>query len=286
MGAGGKGSGPVLYSDVGKQARDLLQKGFSAGHMLMLSYLAPNGATVSTTATMLEGTVVGVMSCSLKRDAMQAEVSASNLCQITANTTYDEVIPGLKVSLSTAVPGAVNSGKTHLQYFHDRAALTATLNGFKAKPSMEVSANFGTSKLTLGGSLVYDPQSNRLIGSTAGLGFFSPDVSGALLVDPKNGKSVDLYCSQALNKKVAWACHLNHKLDRKLTTAMLGTSYKMDNFTTIKSRVDNHGMLAALLQYEPNPLINFGMYAEVNTKALKTTRPKVGFTLTVLAAAI
>lgn len=58
--------GPMLFSDVGKQAKDLVHKGFVGGHMLMFSCIGPRGAAITTTATIVQDITVGVVSASFQ----------------------------------------------------------------------------------------------------------------------------------------------------------------------------------------------------------------------------
>jgi len=53
--------GPALFSDVGKQAKDLVLKGFVGGHTLMLSCVGPRAATITTTATIVQDITVGIV---------------------------------------------------------------------------------------------------------------------------------------------------------------------------------------------------------------------------------
>eukprot|EP00246_Nothoceros_aenigmaticus_P015959 TRINITY_DN694_c0_g1_i3.p1 TRINITY_DN694_c0_g1~~TRINITY_DN694_c0_g1_i3.p1 ORF type:complete len:145 (+),score=18.38 TRINITY_DN694_c0_g1_i3:152-586(+) len=118
----------------------------------------------------------------------------------------------------------------------------------------------------------------------AGLGYVSSERSALLWFDPQSQKSVDAYGMQSLSPTTTVGVHLNHKLEKNLTTATLAASYKLDRLSTVKGRIDNYGIAVALLQYDPNPLASFGMYAEVDTKALTTAKPKIGLSLSLLGA--
>jgi len=70
------GGGPVLFGDVGRQAKDLVEKGFDVkGTRLMLSCLGPTaGSTITSTASITTAheekdmvTVMGVLSASFQR---------------------------------------------------------------------------------------------------------------------------------------------------------------------------------------------------------------------------
>ncbi|KAJ7527206.1 hypothetical protein O6H91_16G042300 [Diphasiastrum complanatum] len=274
---------PVFFTDLAKPAKDLLQKGFTLGHTICFSCLGPSGVTISTNATMVDGSMIGIITSSFKREGIKTDLSVTTLNQITASATYENLAPGLKASLTTTMPGAANVGKAQVQYQNDLAAVTATIQGLKSKPSFDCSATLGSESLHVGGSFMYDTEKNGLTGSTAGFGFLTKDASAALVIDPMSGKCIDAYCSQTINQRASWGCYLNHKWEKKLSTFTFGGSFKLDPFTTVKARMDNHGIVQTLLQHEPTPFISVGMLAQVDTTALQSTTPKVGFSLTVLA---
>jgi hypothetical protein len=75
----------------------------------------------------------------------------------------------LKVSLSTTVPDASRLGKAELVYRHRAAAFTTIVKGLKTTPTLELSANFGSDKLSAGASVVYDSQANVVSDVVAGV---------------------------------------------------------------------------------------------------------------------
>ena len=88
--------------------------------------------------------------------------------KITAETTYEDLAPGLKFSLSTAIPDGSQLGKAELVYRREAAAVTTTVKGLKTTPILECSANLGSEKFSVGGSAVYDTQTNVLSNMVAG----------------------------------------------------------------------------------------------------------------------
>lgn len=87
--------GPVLFGDVGRQAKDLVEKGFDVkGTRLMLSCLGPTaGSTITSTASITTAheekkdmvTVMGVLSASFQRGNTKHDFSFDT----TATQGYD-----------------------------------------------------------------------------------------------------------------------------------------------------------------------------------------------------
>ncbi|CAM6118143.1 unnamed protein product [Calypogeia fissa] len=275
---------PRSFADLGKQAKDLLYKGFSSGHMLMVSCVGPGGLVLSSTATVMQGSVIGMMSTTFSSAGIQSEISGSTLSQISASTTYENIAPGLKATLTTVLPGANELGKAQVHYQLNNAALDATVFGLKSKPMVQVSANVGSERLSLGGSAVYNTATREVTGTNLGLGYLRPDFSAGLLYDPFKENMLDAYLTHVVNPHTTIGGHVNYKLENQVTSTTFGGSHRIDLQTTVRARFDNSGVLAAVLEHQPNPFLTFGMYADVDTTNLQTRKPNIGLTVSILAA--
>jgi hypothetical protein len=97
-------------------------------------------------------------------------------------------------------------------------------------------------------------------------------------------KSVDVYVTRFLSPKCQVGANINRLQDKGLTAAKVAGSYIWDKHTIVKARFDDKGIVAGLLQYSPNPLITFSLFAELNSRDLKA-HPNVGLSLSLLAGA-
>ncbi|BBN15548.1 voltage-dependent anion channel protein 2 [Marchantia polymorpha subsp. ruderalis] len=274
---------PHQFADVGKQAKDLLYKGFSSGNMLMMSCVMPGGALLSTTATMFDGNVVGLMSTSFKSAGVQTELSGGTLNQITASSTYEDLAPGLKIALATALPGAEDIGKAQVQYQLNNAAFDATMIGLKSTPTLQFSANLGSERLSLGASALYNSETKEVSTLNTGIGYLRPDMSAAFFYDPLKDNAMDAYFTRHISPRAMLGGHLHFKVDKQVTAATLGGSLRMDAQSTIKAKWNNQGVLGALFEHQPNPFLTVGMYVDVDTFNLRR-QPNVGFCVSVLGS--
>ncbi|MCO5601691.1 hypothetical protein L7F22_055814 [Adiantum nelumboides] len=274
---------PLLFRDIGKKAKDLLLKGFTKGHMLFFSHITSTGATLSTSSIMSEGLMIGTVGSSFKAGLVKSDLSFSTLNQVTAETTYEDLAPGLKLCLSTTIPDAKSLGKAELIYQHDLAAFTALVKGFNTTPTLECSANLGSAKFSAGGSLSYDSANNLLVNSTAGLGYTASPFSLALLCDLSAEKTVNVYCLHEMSTNTSWALNVDFQHEKKIGNMAIGGLHKLDPQTSVKAKIDNSGLLSALIEHELKPLVTIGLCAEFNCRSLNKERPNIGLSITVLS---
>jgi hypothetical protein len=276
--------GPPLFADAGKAARDLVTKGFVAGHTLMLSSPGPRAATVTTTATIVQDVTVGIVMATFQEGNTTHNLSfATTGNQIqTQSTIANFGVAGLTAGVQTSFPGGEN-GKAHVTYQHDFAALHAKIHGFKAAPDLELSANLGSKRMFAGGSLLYNTETRNIGMTKAGVGFTNDEFTGTLVFDPLIEKSFDLYFTRFLSPRCQVGTHIHRLYEKGLTSAKVAGSYVYNSQTTLKGRFDDKGLVAGLLQFSPNSLVTFSLLAEVNSRDLKA-HPNVGLSLSYVAA--
>lgn len=135
----------------------------------------------------------------------------------------------------------------------------------------------------------------RMIGSSSyklflwwstGIGYDAKEFSGSFMVDPLIEKSFDVHVARSLSPICQVGAHIRHQTEKQLTSAKVAGSYQYDSQTILKGRLDEKGMVAALLQYSPSPpFATFSLLAEVNCRDLKQ-KPNIGLSFTVLGAAV
>jgi voltage-dependent anion channel protein 2 len=78
----------------------------------------------------------------------------------------------------------------------------------------------------------------------------------------------DLLKASYLHTKTTVAAEIAHKISKNENTFTVGGLYELDTITMLKTRMNNHGKLAALLQHEWRPKSLLTISGEVDTKAL------------------
>ena len=117
-----------------------------------------------------------------------------------------------------------------------------------------------------------------------GFGYAACPMSLCLLYNPKKGdKNLTLYYSHEVNPNLSLAMHVDYEQEARISNSEIGGSYKLDPQTSLKAKISNTGVISTLLEYEPKSLVTLGLSAEFNGKLLWSTKPKLGFNVTVLS---
>ncbi len=107
-------------------------------------------------------------------------------------------------------------------------------------------------------------------------------MSAAVLFDPLTDRYVDAYFSRVISPELQVGAILSHQMDQGFGSAKVGGSYHWDKQSTVKWRIDSHGMAAGLLQYTPNTRITFGLLTDINLKDLGA-KPQIGLSMSLKA---
>lgn len=87
------------------------------------------------------------------------------------------------------------------------------------------------------------------------------------------------YVHQLDHLKSAGVAEITRRFSSNENTFTIGASYAVDPLTVLKTRLNNHGKLGALLQHELKPKSVLTLSGEFDTKALEKN-PKLGLALT------
>lgn len=268
------GKGPGLFADIGKKAKDLLTKDYSQDQKFTITTQTDSGLIFTSTGLRKAGFHSSEIETKFQTQNITTEVKVDTNSKIFTTITADSVAPGVKTKLSLVVPD-YSSGKLELQYRHAHAGICTNV-GLNAVPVVEANGVLGTEGFAIGGEVAYDTSSGVLTKYSAGVGITKPDFSASLLLLEKGSVVKASYVhtvSPACNAVVG--AEIAHRLANKENTFTVGGSYMTDRLTTVKARLNNHGKLGALLQYQmkPKSLVTFS--GEVDTKALEK-KAKVG----------
>eukprot|EP00250_Pteridium_aquilinum_P000727 c10880_g1_i1 orf=707-1534(-) len=260
------GKGPGLFSEIGKKAKDLLTKDYLQDQKVVITTETESGLAFTSSTVKKGDLLTGDVLTQFKNKNVTTELKVDTNSSIYTTITVDELAPGLKTVLNVTVPD--KSGKLEIQYQHEHAGIGCIV-GLTAVPVVEVNTAFGGQGFALGGEVAFDTGSGVFTKYNAGLGLTKPDFSAALLVSDK-GETLKASYLHNVNPdtKTIVAAEILHRLPTSDTTFTVGTSYALDSLTTVKTRLNNHGKLGALLQHEFRPKSTVTISTEVDTKAL------------------
>lgn len=271
------GKGPGLFSDIGKKAKDILNKDYVQDHKVTISTVSETGLAFTTTGVKKGDAFVGDLVTKFKRKNVATDIKLDTNSNILTTITIDEFAAGFKSIISFTIPDP-NSGKLEVQYHHENASISSTI-GMTAAPLVEVNGAFGNGRFAIGGEAAFDTSSGGLTKYNAGFGVNEPDFSAALLLTDKGDTLKASYVhNTTLDKRTTVAAEIAHKFSKNENTYTVGSSHAWDPITTVKTRLNNYGKLAALVQHEWRPKSTVTVSAEIDAKALDK-QAKLGLAL-------
>ncbi|XP_006655528.1 mitochondrial outer membrane protein porin 2 [Oryza brachyantha] len=269
-------TGPGLYSEIGKKARDLLYKDYHTNQKFTLTTYAANGAAITVASTRKDEAMSSEIQSQLKNNNVTVDVKAtSDSTLMTTFTVHDLCMPGTKGILSIPFPYQ-KSAKAEVQYLHPHAGLNACV-GLSANPLVSFSGAFGTRAFAVGADVTFDTATGDFTKYNAALSHTTEDLTASLLLNNKGDSLVTSYY-HSVSKVSAVGAELAHSFSSNENTLTFGTQHALDELTTVKARFNNFGLASALIQHEFRPKSLITISTEVDTKAIDKSS-KVGLSL-------
>ncbi|XP_022719441.1 mitochondrial outer membrane protein porin 2-like isoform X3 [Durio zibethinus] len=269
--------GPELFSDFGKEAKDLLDKDYTSDQKFTISSFSYTGVALVSNLVNKGGLSSGDVAVQYKHKNAVVDVKLDTESNILTTFTITDLLPSAKTVASVKLPD-YNSGKLEVQYFHEHAALTTAV-GIKKSPSVDFSATMGTPSIAFGAEASYMASSGEFTKYNAGVNVTKPDSNASVILADK-GDSLRVSYLHHLNQLNGGALvgEIARKFSTNENTLTVGCSYLVDPHTLVKAKLNNHGNLGALVQHELRPKSFLTISGAFNTKALEKT-PKFGLAL-------
>ncbi|KAF5791581.1 putative Porin domain superfamily, eukaryotic porin/Tom40 [Helianthus annuus] len=270
-------TGPALFSDIGKKAKDLLTRDYITDHKFSVSTISATGVALTSTATKKGGLSTGDVGAVYKYNNILFDVKVDTESKIATTLTFTELVPSTKTIVSFKLPD-FNSGKLDIQYFHNHATLTSAV-ALTQTPTVDLTATIGTPTFVIGAEAGYEQSSGRFTKYNAGISVNKPDSSASIILGDK-GDAIKASFIHHLDesKKTAAVGEITRRFSLNENTFTVGGSYAVDSLTVVKAKLNNHGKLGAVLQHEILPKSLVTVSSELETNALDKT-PKFGLAL-------
>ncbi|KAM0883722.1 hypothetical protein ACQ4PT_031460 [Festuca glaucescens] len=268
--------GPGLYSEIGKKARDLVNKDFNMDPKFTLTTYAENGAAITATSTKKDEAILSQIQTQFKYNNVKLDVKANSDSQvlITATTEYPRV-PGMKHITTIPFPFKT-PGKNELQYQNDYAGLSLGV-GMNSKPLINFSGVVGNKSVAVGGDVAYDTAIGDLTKYNAGVSLTKEDLVASVMLNNK-GDCLSASCYYMVNKQSAVGGELTHSFSSKENMSTVALQHSLDPLTTVKARYNNKGMVSGLIQHEWRPKSLLTISTEFDAKAIEKSS-KIGLSL-------
>ncbi|XP_071693590.1 mitochondrial outer membrane protein porin 2-like isoform X2 [Rutidosis leptorrhynchoides] len=270
-------TGPGLFSDIGKKAKDLLTRDYISDHKFSVSTNSATGIALTSSATKKGGLSSGDIGAVYKYKNTLVDIKLDTESNIATTLTIIDIVPSTKTIASFKLPNS-KSGKVEVQYFHNHASLTSAV-ALTETPTIDVSATIGTPTFVIGAEAGYESSSGTLTKYTAGVSINKPDSSASIVLGDKGDTIRASYIHHLdASKKSGAVGEITRRFSTNENTFTVGGSYAVDSLTLVKAKLNNHGKLGALLQHEIIPKSLVTMSSELDTRALDRN-PKFGLAL-------
>ncbi|KAL7140915.1 hypothetical protein ABFS83_08G019400 [Erythranthe nasuta] len=261
------GKGPGLYSDVGKRARDLLNRDYQSDQKFTLTTCSPTGVTLTSSGTKKGDLFLADINTQLKHKNVTTDFKVDTGSNLFTTVTIDEPAPGLKTIISFKVPDQ-RSGKLELQYLHDYAGISSSV-GLTANPIVNFSGVVGNNLFAVGSDVSYDTKEGALTKCNFGASFTNADLIASLTLNDKGDSlSASYYHTVTPVTNTAVGAEVTHSFSSNENTITVGTQHSLDSLTTVKARLNNFGKASALIQHEWRPKSLVTVSSEVDTKSV------------------
>ncbi|RCV43173.1 hypothetical protein SETIT_9G274000v2 [Setaria italica] len=295
--------GPGLFSDIGRNAKDLLTKDYTCDREVTLSTVTASGVGITSTALEKGGLCYLDMSSEYKHKNTLISVKVDTESNISTTLTLLKALPSTKLAISVKLPDC-NARKIStafkvsealpyrklavsvklpddplkLQYFHENATF-ATVVCMKPSPAIEFSGTVGAKGVSFGAECRYDTARGKFRKYRVAIGMTSKYYHAAFILADR-GDTIKVYGLYHFDKKqkASAVVELTRKLSKNENTLTVGGLYTVDAQTTVKARLNNTGNLAALLRLEVKPRSHLMISGEFDMKALDRP-PKIGLAL-------
>ncbi|XAR57713.1 hypothetical protein NMG60_11025958 [Bertholletia excelsa] len=270
-------TGPGLFSDIGKKAKDLLTKDYVSDQKISISTYSSAGVAITSTAVNKGGVSTGDVAAQYKYNNSLIDVKVDTESNISTTFTVTEIVPSTKTIASFRFPD-YNSGKLEVQYFHPHATFSTAV-ALNKSPNIDIMATLGTPAIALGAEAGYETSSGKFIKYTAGISVTKPDSSASIILADKGDtvRASFVHYLDQLNRVTAVG-EIARRLSTNENTFTIGGSFLVDHLTLVKAKLNNHGRLGAVLEHEILPKSVLTISSEIETKALDKI-PRFGLAL-------
>jgi len=276
---------PPSYSDLGKQARDVFNKGYNFGvWKLDVKTKTDTGVEFSTSGHSNQETGKVFGSLETKYKVPEYGLTFSEKWN-TDNTLYtdvthsDKFLKGLKLTFEgTFAPQSGNkTGKLKANYGHDLVQVNTDVNLDLAGPVINTSAVVGWEGWLAGYQTAFDTQKTKLVTNNFALGYTNKEL--AVTTSVKDGQQFDGSIFHKVNSDLSAGVQLAWTSGSNATKFGIGAQYALDKNSTVRAKISNDSLIGLGFQTKLNQGVVLSLSTLVNGKDFNSGGHKVGIAL-------
>lgn len=276
---------PPKFDDLGKEAKDLINKNYHFGVIKLEGKTkSKNGVEFTTEGSHNTdtGNVVGSLETKFKYADYGVTFSEKwNTDNVIATTITvdDKIAQGLKVDFDTTFAPVTGkkTAKVKSAYKHDYLHTTTDVDFDFAGPTIHGSAVFGYKGWHAGYQASYDTANSKLTANNVSLTYKEGDfvIHSGIIDASKYVGSVH----HQVNSKLSAAALLNWTSGVNTSTLTVGGKYTVDEDTYLKAKLDNGLRLGLSYVQNLRPGVQLTLSSLINAKSLEQGGHKLGLSL-------
>ncbi|KAL5790419.1 hypothetical protein ACOSQ2_005307 [Xanthoceras sorbifolium] len=273
-----KNKGPRLFPDIGKEAKDLLTKGYVKDDVVFSISTRSSIGVVYTLTTAVKHGRHSTSNIAATYKNATVDVKFDSKSHLSTTLSFREKFsPSTKTLFTLKLPD-YSSSELKIQYFHEKAALASSFV-LKQSPAVVISAVIGNPRIAFGVEAEY--KTTRCFTKYDAAIHVANLKCNASIILANNGDLLKASYIRRFHKpKRIVAAEITRRFSTKENNLTVGGSYEVDRKTTLKVKVNNHGRLNTLLLLRIRTKSSLSISGEFDTKGLDKT-PRIG-----LAAAL
>ncbi|NXK89988.1 VDAC3 protein, partial [Formicarius rufipectus] len=273
---------PPSYSDLGKSARDIFNKGYGFG-MVKLELKTKSSSGVDFTASGSSNTDTGKASGNLETKYRMKERGLTFTQKWNTDNTLgteiaveDKFLEGLKVALDTTfVPNTgKKSGKLKTSYKRDYINVGCNLDIDLAGPTIYGWAVVGYEGWLAGYQMAFDTAKSKLSQNNFALGYKAGDFQ--LLTNVNDGTEFGGSIYQKVNNKIETSVNLAWTAGSNNTRFGIAGKYQLDENTSIVGKVNNASLIGLGWTHTLRPGVKLTLSGLIDGKNFNAGGHKVG----------
>ncbi|NXA06848.1 VDAC3 protein, partial [Sapayoa aenigma] len=273
---------PPSYSDLGKSARDVFNKGYGFG-MVKLELKTKSSSGVDFTATGSSNTDTGKASGSLETKYKIKDHGLTFTQKWNTDNTLgtevsveDQLAEGLKVALDTTfVPNTgKKSGKLKTSYKREFVNLGCNIDIDLSGPTIYGWAVLGYEGWLAGYQMAFDTAKSKLSQNNFALGYKAGDFQ--LHTNVNDGTEFGGSIYQKVNNKVETSVNLAWTAGSNNTRFGIAAKYQLDEKTSVVAKVNNASLIGLGYTHALRPGVKLTLSGLIDAKNFSAGGHKIG----------
>lgn len=276
---------PPSYSDLGKSARDLFNKGYNYGfYKLEAKTKASNGVSFTTNgssnhdSSKFNGSLETKYKWSDYGLTFTEKWNTDNTLG-TEITIEDQIVKGLKLAFDTqfAPQTGKKNGKIKTSYKQEYVNVNCDVDFDFAGPTIHGAAVAGYNGWLAGYQMSFDTSKSKLSRSNFAVGYTAGDFTLNTSVNDGSEFAGSVY--QRVNKELETGVQLNWTAGSNATKFGIAAKYTLDKDSSVRAKVNNASQIGLSYQQKIRDGVTLTLSSLVEGKSLNQGGHKVGLGL-------